>query len=326
LAPRLLTPKKTYTFDYPQALEFAAKQRHSYWPPDEIDVESDLADLTHRATEPELDGIIKGLTLFTHYELWAGKDYWLGRVMDTFPRPDIQQMAATFGFFELSVHAVFYNRINEVLNLNTDEFYESYKKDPVLSDRMKFIGDVVNSDDNLLSLGAFSMIEGAVLYSTFAYLRHFQEGSKNLIPNICSGLNFSVVDENIHCEAGAWLFRTLKAEMGISKREDNLVKSKLSECAHKIFEHESHIIDSFFEKGRIAGISSIQLKNFVKKRLNHCMIQLGYSSIFTVDSDKIGEWFYERIRGLKSNDFFVVQGAEYTTNVYPEQFSFIKDA
>lgn len=102
---RLNERKESYTFDYPEALEFADKQMSIFWTAHEINVEKDIQDIRVNMTEAEAHGVITTLRLFTLYELVAGRDYWLGRVLRRFPRPDVERMAATFGFFELAVHA-----------------------------------------------------------------------------------------------------------------------------------------------------------------------------------------------------------------------------
>jgi len=199
--PRIRTPKETYTMDYPMALELAETQEKILWTVNEIHIEKDLHDLKLNLTEAELHGVTTVLKLFTKYELHVGRDYWLDRVRKVFPRPDIDRMAAVFGYVEINVHAPFYNKINEILGLATDEFYESYKESKVLVERINWIHDIVslprtNELDNLKSLAAFAFVEGAVLYSSFAFLKHFQVEGKNLLANLVAGINFSVRDEN----------------------------------------------------------------------------------------------------------------------------------
>ncbi len=208
---QLYTLKETYTLkDYPEAVAYADAQNSVYWKWDEIKVEKDVQDIRVNLTPAEKAGVLYVLKLFTKYELIIGNEYWGGRVAKRFPRPEIQRMASAFQFFELNVHAPFYSNINEQLGIATDEYYDSYKGDAVLAERIQFIDNYVNSGDNLISLGVFSMMEGAVLYSSFAYLKHFQSEGKNKLMNIVRGINFSVRDENLHSVGGAWLFRTLK--------------------------------------------------------------------------------------------------------------------
>ena len=249
IKPRILTPKSTYTFDYPEALEFAQKQNEIFWLADEIEVEKDLHDLKTNFTESEYHGVITTLKLFTMYELFVGNEHWGDRIMKKFPRPDIQRMASCFSFFELNVHAPFYNKINELLGLATDEFYSAYTKEPVLKNRMAWIGRQVDQEDDLKSLGSFAMVEGAILFSSFAFLKHFQSEGKNKLVNITAGINFSIRDENLHCQGGAWLFRKLAEEMQISDKEMEKLNSYFIKVAEKVLEHECKIIDMIFEKG-----------------------------------------------------------------------------
>lgn len=316
---KLLTPKETYTIDYPEAVEYAKLQQEIFWLPDEIEVEKDLHDIRTNFTESEYHGVISTLKLFTLYELSVGNDYWSGYVSQVFQRPDIQRMANCFSFFEINVHAPFYNKINEVLGLDTDDFYLSYLDDPILKNRMKWIAKRVEKRnthmDRLKSVAIFSMIEGAILYSSFAFLKHFQSEGKNKLTNVTAGINFSVKDENIHSEAGAWLFRTYLKEI----KEDfeftqvNLVElfEELYETAQIIYEHECHIIDKIFEKGEIKGINSLQLKSFVAHRIDLCLEHLGLRPHFNPTNDVIEKWFYKNINGSKLHDFFSKQGNEY---------------
>ena len=231
-SPQIKTPKKSYTFDYEVPIELADKQMSVFWTADEINVEKDIQDIRVNMTEAESHGVLTTLKLFTLYELVAGRDYWLNRVLKRFPRPDVERMASTFGFFELNVHAPFYNKINEALMVNTDEFYLSYLNDPLLRSRMEYVESLVRDDEDLVSLGAFSMVEGAVLYSSFAFLKSFQANGKNKIVNVVRGIDFSVRDENIHCVGGAWLFHQLEAELSTTSPE---VRARLVEAIAKWF-------------------------------------------------------------------------------------------
>lgn len=319
--PRLLTRKSEYTFDYPKAIEAAEQQMSIFWPPDEIEVEKDLHDIKTNFTEAEVHGVTTVLKLFTLYELKAGNEYWGGRIAKTFPRPDIQRMANCFSFFELNIHAPFYNKLNEVLGLSTNEFYNSYTDDPVLKERMKWIEEVVKDKDILKSLAVFSMIEGAVLYSNFAYLKHFQTEGKNKLVNVTSGINFSVRDENLHAEAGAWLYRELLEESQLSKTELKALHSHILKAARKTYEHEARIIEMIFEKGDIPGITAKQLDNFVQSRIDLCLKNLGLEPIYKPTYNPIAAWFYRNIGGSQFHDFFHKVGNEYKRDWNERRFT-----
>jgi len=322
LTIQLLTPKSTYTIDYPIAIEFAETQNDILWTAKEIKVEKDLQDLRTNFTPAEYHGVVSTLKLFTLYELRVGDDYWNHFVAKVFQRPDIQRMANCFAFVEINIHAPFYNKINEVLGLDTDEFYSAYLNDDVLRNRMSWIAkQTIDRGDHyhrLKSLAVFSMIEGAVLYSSFAFLKHFQCEGKNKLMNVNAGINFSVKDENIHSEAGAWLFRTYLHELFRHREGDNfdytMLTKEIVDTARIIYEHECIIIDKIFEYGDIKGITSHDLKTFVKSRINLCLQQLAIEPIYEVIENRVAEWFYKNINTAKIHDFFVKQGNEYNRN------------
>lgn len=315
-----------FTVLYPEAQEFARKQLSVFWPHWEVDVAKDVQDLRVNLTEAEKHGVITTLKLFTAYEQHVGEDYWLGKIMKWFPRHEVQEMASVFGMFELGIHKRFYKKLNEELGLDTDEFYNSYVSDPDLRSRMDFIDSVIDGDNKLLSLAVFSMIEGVVLYSSFAFLKHFQAKGKNKIKNVCAGIDFSVRDENLHSEAGAWLFRVLKKEIEVdSYKNQHLVgncgpswlmqlNNDIAVSVYRIYEHEKLIIKKLFEKGPIEGITETQLIHFVEHRINVCLKNLGMEAMFEVPYNPIKEWFYTNINAFKSADFFNKQGASYNRN------------
>ena len=262
-------------------------------------------------SEQERHAVLTLLKLFTLYELKVGKEFWGGWVTKKFPRPDIQRMANIFAFMELNSHAPFYDKINKELNVATDEFYESYANDPTLKARMDFIDSFFKAGNHdLLVLAVFAMIEGVVLYSNFAFLKHFQSNGKNMMLNIVRGLNFSVRDENLHNEGGSWLFLTLLAEYGWDKVPEWLEELILA-AALALYEHECRIIEMIFEKGAIKGITAKQMIRFIESRINICLKNLGMRKMFEVTYNPIAEWFYDGINKFQFNDFFTGTGREY---------------
>ncbi len=323
----ILVNNNNYVTEYKQAEEFTVAQQDIYWVPHEIAMEKDLHDLHNVLTEAELHGVTTVLKLFTMYELEVGENYWGDFIMKKFPRPEIQAMASTFAAMELAVHAVFYRKINEVMNLDTNEFYSSYTDDPILKGRMDWISKQFESDDPLLTTAIGSITEGAILYSNFAFLKHFQSEGKSKLTNMTAGINFSVRDENLHSLAGAWLFRTLmeEKEQEAEKAGELLgwgtLFNKIRETCDQVFEHESRIIDMIFEKGDIKGITEHQMKQFIKGRLNLCLKQLGLEELYEVEYDPVAKWFYKNINSGQLQDFFHKQGNNYSRDWSEAEFT-----
>jgi len=327
VAVRLRTPKSEFTVDYPEAVWYADKQAHHFWPHDEVKVHKDKQDIMVNMTESERFGTIELLRLFTKYEQIIGDEFWLNFVFRKFPRPaDIQPMAAMFGAMELQVHAKFYSKINEELGLADDEFYRSYKDDEDLNQRIKFLENTLYGGDDLRALGAFTFGEGAILYTSFAFLKHFQSSGKNKLLNLVSGINFSARDENLHAEAAGWLYRTLQAEMleagEIDEKDIEKLEQDMYTAAETVFQHERVIIKRIFSKGKIDGITDIQLEHFAQSRVNYCLENLGLKPIYKVEYNPVAVWFYKGINGFQMQDFFSSQGNQYVRNWDKEGFTF----
>lgn len=316
---RIQTQKHEFTVDYPEALDFADKQSKVFWPHDEVKVHKDKHDILVNMSEAERHGTIATLKLFTKYEQIIGDEFWLNFVMKKFPRAgDIQPMAAMFGAMELQVHGRFYSKLNEELGLATDEFYKEYLDDPELKQRIDFLGDTLSNKDDLRALGGFTFGEGAILYSSFAFLKHFQSQGKNKLLNVVSGINFSARDENLHAEAAAWLFRTLKSELKeageIDEEYEKGLEVDIYKAANTVLEHEKLIIKKIFAKGKIEGVTETQLEHFAQSRINLCLRNLGYENLFKVEYNPIADWFYKGINGYQMTDFFSSQGNQYQRN------------
>lgn len=324
---RIQTPKTEFTVDYPEACEFTDQQASVFWPHFEVKVHKDKQDILVNMTESESHGTITTLKLFSKYEAIIGNEFWINFVMKKFPRPaDIQPMAAMFGAMELAVHQKFYSTLNEELGLATDEFYNQYLEDEDLTARVAFLEDTLASKDDLRALGCFTFGEGAILYSSFAFLKHFQSQGKNKLLNVVSGINFSARDENLHSEAAAWLYRTLlkeKKEAGyIDQAFEDELKADIYLAAETVMEHEKAIIKKIFEKGRIEGITDVQLEYFAQSRINLCLRNLGYENLYKVDYNPVADWFYKGINGYSMIDFFNSQGNQYVRDWDSEGFKF----
>lgn len=71
-------------------------------------------------------------------------------------------------------------------------------------------------------------------------------------------------------------------------------------------------MDKIFEKGRIEGITDVQMKHFIDSRINLVMRNLGLDNLHEVKYNPISEWFYDGINAYVFNDFFSGVGNQYS--------------
>jgi len=301
--------------EYSWAYDFMTAQKNHPWTHNQIGVESDVAQYHTEFTEAEKHGITTILKLFTTYEIHVG-NYWVDVIYRIFPKHEIRMMALAFAAME-GEHALFYDKLNTALGISSKEFYLSFMEEPAMKERMEVIEKAIElgvseyEEDAALSLATFSIVEGVILYSSFAFLMSFQQPPKNKLKNTCTGLAYSVRDELIHADADSKLFNVFVKERQVDRTE---LDKKIIDMAKKSFELESVIIDNIFSKGKIEGITDHQLKEFVKSRVNRKLKDIDIPPIYEVSYNPISKWFYKSISSVEFSDFFDRNPTDYTSN------------
>ena len=317
--------KKTNSFviRYPKIMEYADRQlNEQYWKWHEVQVEKDKHQFLTELTEAEQHAVLTAAKLFVKYESFVGNEFWINRVMKMFPIPEVECLGATYGMAELAIHSRFYQELNRQLGLDNDEFWSSYLEDPVMKSRMDMLDSMIDGVDDRLALATFSMVEGAVLFSSFALFKSFNSNGSNLLVNFSAGINQSVLDEDLHHEAGAYLFKLDLKESKLSKEYKQNLYNQIQEVGRILYEHEEAIIEKFYEKGDLK-VEKEHFKTFVKYRINYCLSNFGIEPIFDIEGKQnpIKEWFGDKItKGYVANDFFNTIGREYSTRFVRNKF------
>ena len=300
----LFTPRIAYKpFEYPvYYTEGWLKQAQAFWLHTEISMSGDVKDWNEKLTKEEKNLVGNILLGFAQTEC-AVSDYWTQKVVGWFPKHEIQQMAMMFGSQE-TIHAVAYSYLNETLGL---EDFEAFLQDEATMQRFENLVSYEGNDRLGIarSLAVFSAFaEGVSLYSAFAVLYSFQ--LRNLLKGVGQQMKWSVRDESLHSRMGCQLFRHM-CEEDPSLLND--CKPEVLNAAEAILEAEENYIDKMFELGDIENLKAYDLKQFIRKRLNEKIIELGYRDSgehFEFDKKAASnlDWFYHLTGGLTHTDFF----------------------
>ncbi len=224
-----------------------------------------------------------------------------------------------------TIHARAYSYLNETLGL--DDF-EAFLHEPAIAERFDLLMSTSADYDHLdlqdnsnarkevaRSLAIFSAFaEGVSLYSSFAVLYSFQ--LRNMLTGIGQQMKWSVRDESLHSKMGCQLFRHMCQEYP-ELLED--VKQDVKNAASLIIQMEHKYIDKIFEMGDLDNLSSEDLKNFIIKRTNEKLSELGYNSTaggdlyFEYDEESASnlDWFYHLAGGVTHTDFFALRPTDY---------------
>ena len=306
-------------FEYPVYYnEGWLKQAQAFWLHTEIPMQGDIKDWNENLAQHEKNLVGNILLGFAQTEC-AVSDYWTTMVTKWFPKHEIKQMAMMFGSQE-TIHATAYSYLNETLGLDN---FEAFLHEPTTAEKFEFLTSTSAewTYEDLLqnpearqevarSLAIFSAFaEGVSLYSSFAVLYSFQ--MRNMLKGIGQQMKWSVRDESLHSKMGCQLFRHMYEEYPELK---DAVQADVEQAATLMVEMEENFIDKMFEQGDLENLKKIDLKNFIRKRANEKLAELGYESIFSynVKSAEQLDWFYHLTGGLTHTDFFAVRPTDYS--------------
>jgi ribonucleoside-diphosphate reductase beta chain len=302
------------------------KQAQAFWLHTEISMQGDIKDWNEKLTQEEKNLVGNILLGFAQTETAVG-DYWTSMVTNWFPKHEIKQMAMMFGSQE-TIHAAAYSYLNETLGL---EDFQAFLHEPSTAARFEnLVNTKAGYDHNILlispkarkdvarSIAVFSAFaEGVSLYSSFAVLYSFQ--MRNLLKGIGQQMKWSVRDESLHSKMGCALFNHICREY-TNVRKD--VRTEVEEAARIAVELELNFIDKMFELGDLENLKAEDLKEFIKKRANEKLVELGYEGIFEYDNAKASEldWFYHLTGGVTHTDFFAIRPTDYSKANEGEDF------
>ena len=306
-------------FEYPIYYnEGWLKQAQAFWLHTEIPMSGDVKDWNEKLTLVEKNLVGNILLGFAQTEC-AVSDYWTQKVVSWFPKHEVQQMAMIFGSQE-TIHAVAYSYLNETLGL---EDFEAFLHEPATAERFENLVSYTGNDPIGIgrSLAIFSAFaEGVSLYSAFAVLYSFQ--LRNMLKGVGQQMKWSVRDESLHSKMGCTLFRHMCDEIP-TLLED--CKEDIYAAAKLMMELEENYIDKMFEMGDIENLKAFDLKQFVRKRTNEKLQELGYTDkrrFFHYDNEAANnlDWFYHLTGGHTHTDFFAIRPTDYSKANEGEDF------
>src|SRR6056300_1685660 len=286
-------------FEYPEYYtEGWLKQAQAFWLHTEIPMQGDIKDWNENLSAEEKNLVGNILLGFAQTEC-AVSDYWTTMVTKWFPKHEIKQMAMMLGSQE-TIHATAYSYLNETLGL---EDFEAFLHEPAIAEKFEFLtstsadwtyedleSNPIARKEVARSLAIFSAFaEGVSLYSSFAVLYSFQ--MRNLLKGIGQQMKWSVRDESLHSKMGCQLFRHMCEEIP-TLLED--CREDVIKAAETMLTAEERYINKMFEQGDIENLKANDLKQFIRKRLNEKLQELGYLDL--------GQYFAFNEKGAENLD------------------------
>jgi ribonucleoside-diphosphate reductase beta chain len=165
-------------------------------------------------------------------------------------------------------------------------------------------GDAASTATHIAVFSAFT--EGMQLFSSFIMLLNFPRTGK--MKGMGQIVTWSIVDETQHAESMIKLFRTYVEE----NREiwNDELKGRIYTIAEKMVELEDRFIDLAFNMGGISGLSSDDVKKYIRYIADRRLISLGLKGIFKVKKNPL-PWVEEMINAPTHTNFFENRATDY---------------
>jgi ribonucleoside-diphosphate reductase beta chain len=209
-----------------------------------------------------------------------------------------------------ALHVAAYSHLIETLGLPEStyneflDYIEMKEKHDYVTEISSKNGDAASTATHIAVFSAFT--EGMQLFSSFIMLLNFPRHGK--MKGMGQIITWSIVDETQHCESMIKLFRTYIEENNEIWNDD--LKSRIYTIAEKMVELEDKFIDLAFGISLMEGLTSEDVKKYIRYIADRRLISLGLKGIFKVKRNPL-PWVEEMINAPTHTNFFENRATDY---------------
>lgn len=305
----LVESSKVYKpFKYPWAVEYAVQHELIHWGEHEAKLQDDVMQWKTKLSEQEKYHVTQILRLFTQSDVAVGTNY-IEHYLQKFKNNEIRSMLASFANREFT-HQRSYALLNDTLGLPESEF-SAFADVEAMKDKLEFMANIdTNSYAGLaLAVARSAINEGMSLFSAFVMLLNYTRFGK--MRGMGEIVQWSIRDESLHCEGMTRLFREFCNEHPRIVNDD--FKAQIYGMVREAVALEDKVIDLAYEMGDIEGLTSKEVKQYIRYVADRRLIQLGLRGNYGVKENPL-EWLEPLIATTSHDNFFETVVTEYNAN------------
>ena len=294
-------------FDYDWAFESYGTMQKMHWLPSEVPLHEDIRDWNERLTKEEKNLINQILKFFTQGDVDIAKAY-LDKYIPKFKSPEVRMMLSSFATSEAN-HAHAYSLLNDTLGEPSLLDFKAFQEYKEMADKHTYLfKDKGKGVEGFLrDIACFSAFgEGLQLFASFVMLLNFQRYGR--MKGMCQIVTWSIRDETHHVESMIKLFKTLIKEN--PKVWTDKFKKTIYQTARDMVELEDKFIDLAFEMGGIRGLTSDEVKKYIRYIADRRLLQLSLKPNYGVKDNPLG-WLDWVLNGVEHANFFENRATEY---------------
>lgn len=293
-------------FHYPWAYDAWLKHEQSHWMHTEVPMIEDVKDWKNKLNENEKHFLTNILRFFTQGDVDVAGGY-VNNYLPYFPQPEVRMMLMGFAARE-ALHVAAYSHLIETLGMPESTYNEFLQYEEMRAKHDYFLSiagqDATTIAQQIAAFSAFT--EGMQLFSSFIMLLNFPRHGK--MKGMGQIITWSIVDETQHAESMIRLFRTFVEENRDIWKDE--LKSEIYSIAEKMVELEDKFIDLSFSMGAMEGLSSDDVKRYIRYICDRRLISLGLKGIFKVKKNPL-PWVEEMINAPTHTNFFENRATDY---------------
>jgi ribonucleoside-diphosphate reductase beta chain len=305
-----MTDERTYfkPFNYAWAYDAWLKHEQSHWLHTEVPMLEDVKDWKKKLTKEEKQFLTHIFRFFTQGDIDVAGGY-VNNYLPYFPQPEIRMMLLGFAARE-ALHIAAYSHLIETLGL-PDTTYNEFMEYAEMKEKHDYVlnisGQNTTKENTATHIAVFSAFtEGMQLFSSFIMLLNFARHGK--MKGMGQIITWSIVDETQHAESMVKLFRTYIEE----NREiwNDELKGRIYTIAERMVQLEDKFIDLAFGVNEMEGLSSEDVKKYIRYIADRRLISLGLKGVFKVKKNPL-PWVEEMINAPTHTNFFENRATDY---------------
>jgi len=308
---KILQVNKAYKpFIFPWADQIRQDHEGAHWTTQEVkNLGDDEVQFKTKLSSGQREFIVNILKMFTQSDVQVGKVYQ-EILIPKIKNNEVRCMYSSFVARE-ALHQEAYALLNDTLGL-PDKIYSEFLTNPSLKKKYDILDIDPNDytakgdDERLAAIkevaGKMVFLEGVSLFASFIMLMNFRRSeSGGLMSGMCSVVDWSVRDENIHVKGHLALLNS------IGRPNANVMKA----FAQKVVEAEDEFIDFTFSNYDIPGLTKEEVKQYIRFLTDRRLIEMGIKGIYKVKTNPIS-WVDEVFLANKFGNFFESTITEYS--------------
>ena len=249
------------------------------------------------------------MAFFTQGDIDVAGGY-VNNYLPYFPQPEVRMMLLGFAARE-ALHIAAYSHLIETLGM-PESTYSEFNEYKEMKDKHDYVMNIskqnTTRENTATHIAVFSAFtEGMQLFSSFIMLLNFPRHGK--MKGMGQIITWSIVDETQHTESMIKLFREYIKEN--NEIWNDTLKSKIYTIAEKMVELEDKFIDLSFNMGEMEGLTSGDVKQYIRYIADRRLISLGLKGINKVKRNPL-PWVESMINAPTHTNFFENRATDYS--------------